>query len=380
MSKNNLFSTMFTTPGLTRRCLLRLSGATALVLVPGLSPSVQATASKSDIADASGTVKVLVWEGYENPEAFAGLATIDIEAAYLAANEDTINRTGTPGAFDLLTIYQGMIDPLIRTGRVSPIDPSLIPNFDSMYGFFRDADGLRRDGKLYGVPYTWGTMMVLYDADKTDQPKSFDDLMSPDLTGKVGMPDDAYAVITTFARYAGIDQANSLTRKQLEEVMSLLRTFKPQILSIAPSYGELPAMYGRGEIAVSLPDWTPTLLAAREAGRNVHSIVPQEGAFSFVDSWMLVSGAENEAAAYKVMNEAIGPAAQKVMADSTGLGIVNPEAVAMLPQEIQEAWGYDNLQSNFKQAPIYPGAPIEASGDVTTYQEWIAAWTDFKAA
>ena len=34
--------------------------------------------------NASGTVKVLVWEGYEDPNAFAELDDITIEAGYLA--------------------------------------------------------------------------------------------------------------------------------------------------------------------------------------------------------------------------------------------------------------------------------------------------------
>ncbi|MBY6120392.1 extracellular solute-binding protein [Mameliella alba] len=370
-----------TANGLTRRTLLRSSAAAAggLVLPPWMRSASAATSAEA-IAAASGAAKVLVWEGYENAEAFSGLPDVQIEAAYLAANEDTISKTGTPGSFDALTIYQGMIDPLLHLGRVQPIDTDLLPNRDKLFSFFRELGGLSRDGKTYGIPYTWGTLMVLYDADQIDEPQSFDDLMAPALKGKVAMPDDAYAVITTFARYAGFEDANRLSPDQLETVMNLLDKFRPQILSIAPSYGELPAMFARGEIAVSLPDWTPSVLAAVEAGRNVKSVIPAEGGFSFVDSWMLVNGALNEAAAYAVMNEAIGTHAQSVMAEYTGLGIVNAEAAAGLPEDIAKLWGYDDLQSNFSRAPLFPGAPISNSDGVTTYQDWLQAWTRFKAS
>lgn len=367
--------------GLTRRGLLKGTAAAAggLMLPPWMRPASAAPTADA-VAAASGTVKVLVWEGYEYAEAYTGLTDIEIEAAYLAANEDTISKTASPGAFDALTIYQGMIDPLRHLGRIQPIDTSLLSNRDKLFAFFRDMDGLSRDGKTYGVPYTWGTMMVLYDADQLDAPQSFDDLMAPELKGKVAMPDDAYAVITTFARYAGIEDANRLSPAQLETVMDLLDKFRPQILSIAPSYGELPAMFARGEIAVSVPDWTPSVLAAKEAGRNVKSTIPAEGGFSFVDSWMLVEGAENEAAAYALMNEAIGTTAQTAMAEYTGLGIVNKEAAGNLPEEIASVWGYDDLEKNFSQAPLFPGAPISASDGVTTYQDWLQAWTQFKAS
>ncbi len=329
---------------------------------------------------ASGDVKVLVWEGYENPDAFASLSAIDIQAAYLAANEDTITKTAAPGAFDLITIYQGMIDPLVKLNRLQSIDESRLSNLGDLYPFFRDTGDFSRGGMRYGVPYTWGTMMVLYDADKTDEPASFDDLMSPKLKGKIAMPDDAYAVITTFARYAGIEDANHLTRAQLDEVMTLLLNFKPQLLSIAPSYGELPAMMQRGEIVVSLPDWTPSMIAANDSGMNVRSTIPDEGAFSFVDCWMHIAGSANEDGAYAVMDAAIGKQAQTVMGATTGLGIVNKNAVPALGEAVSGPWSYENIDNTFARAPLYPGAPIESDGDVTTLQDWINAWTDFKAS
>lgn len=369
-----------TNQGFTRRRLIGTAAAvaTATMLPPWLRVA-QAAPSADEIAKASGAVKALVWEGYEYADAFKNLSDINIGAAYLAANEDTISKTGTPGAFDLITIYQGMIDPLRHLDRIEPVDTALLANYDKLFPFFRDIEGLRRDGQLYGVPYTWGTMMVLYDAGQTDEPKTFEDLMAPALKGKIAVPDDAYAVITTFARYAGIEEANRLSPEQLDTVMGLLNDFKPQILSVAPSYGELPAMYSRGEIAVSLPDWTPTLMAAKEAGKDVRATIPAEGAFSFIDSWMVVKGAENQPGAYAVMNEAIGTHAQKEMAAYSGLGIVNQEAASQLAEEVAKAWSYDDLANNFEKAPIYPGAPIEPTDGVTTYQDWIKAWTEFKA-
>lgn len=357
---------------LTRRhTLLGLASTAALLggLVAGRAP-----------AHAATSVNVLVWEGYENSEAFKGLADVTLTPAYLAANEDTITKTGTQGAFDLLTIYQGMIDPLRKVNRIEPIDESKVPNLASLFPLFSEMDTFKRDGQRYAVPYTWGAMMTLFDSEKTDEPKSFSDLMNPNLKGKIGMPDDAYAVITTFARYAGFDNANTLSKAQLGQVMDLLRKFKPQILSIAPSYGELPAMYQRGEILVSVPDWTPTVIGANNGGRKIKSTLIAEGGFSFVDCWMRVTGAEHVDEAYQVMNHAISEEAQQVIAVSTGLGIVNQKAVAKLAPDVTAPWSYDEVDKVFSRAPLYGGAPIEAVGDVTTYQDWVNAWTDFKAS
>lgn len=328
---------------------------------------------------ASGTVKMLVWEGYDNADAFAPLSDISIEAGYLAANEDTITKTQPAGAFDMLTIYQGMVDPLVALGRIEPIDTSRLSNYAELYPFFRDSEAFRRNGEVYAVPYAWGSMEVLYDADNTDAPRSFDDLMSPALTGKIAMVDDAYAGITTFARYAGFEDANNLTSDQLDQVMDLLLKFKPQLLAIAPSYGELPAMFSRREILVSVPDWAPTAIAAADSGINVKSTVPAEGAFSFVDSWMMVAGSENPDGAYAVLDQAISADAQAIIGENTWLGIVNPAGVPKMSAAMAGAYRYDEIDTVFAEAPLYAGVPIEP-GEFTTLDEWLARWTDFKAA
>lgn len=346
----------------------------------GGGDDAQAGLSAEEIEKASGKVKVLVWAGYADKKAFASLKGVSLEAALLAANEDTITKTKSSGAFDALTIYQGMIDPLRKLDRIAPINTSLLPNYSNLYPFFRKSEAFRRDGEVLGVPYTWGTMMMAYDAGRLEAPKSFEDLMAPELKGKIGMPDDAYAVVTTFARYAGFAEANRLTSDQLDEVMELLGKFKPQLLSIAPNYGELPAMYSRGEILASVPDWTPTALAASTEGRTIKTTIPEEGAFSFVDSWMVVNGAENLSGAYAVINQAISPETQAIVGKSTGLGVVNPEAVSDLGDAVAEAWRYEQLDETFDKAPLYRGAPVDESGDITTYQEWTSRWEKFKAA
>lgn len=357
--------------GLDRRTALAAGGAFGLAVASGglLRPAHA----------ASGTVKMLVWEGYDNADAFASLGDITIEAGYLAANEDTITKTQPAGAFDMLTIYQGMVDPLLALGRIQPIDTSRLTHYGELYPFFRDSPAFRRDGNVYAVPYAWGSMEILYDADNTEAPKSFDDLMAPALTGRIAMVDDAYAGITTFARYAGFDDANNLTSEQLDQVMDLLLTFKPQLLAIAPSYGELPAMFARREILVSVPDWAPTAIAAAESGVNVKSTIPEEGGLSFVDSWMMVSGAENEDGAYAVLDQGLSAEAQAIIGENTWLGIVNPQGVEKMSAAMAGAYRYDEIDDVFDRAPLYAGVPIEP-GDYTTLEEWLARWTDFKAA
>jgi hypothetical protein len=61
---------------------------------------------------------------------------------------------------------------------------------------------------------------------KVPPPHSFDDLMIPLLRKKIALPDDPYAVITTFALILGVLKppypTNNLTQDQLNEVLDAL--------------------------------------------------------------------------------------------------------------------------------------------------------------
>ncbi|MGH6937745.1 hypothetical protein, partial [Hypericibacter sp.] len=83
--------------------------------------------------------------------------------------------------------------------------------------------------------------------------------------------------------------------------------------------------------------------------------------------------------AYRLLDHAIGSEAQQAIALSTGLGIVNQEAVLKLDAAVTAPWRYDALDRLFVRAPLYDGVPLEEDGGIASYRDWTAAWEDFKA-
>ena len=84
---------------------------------------------------------------------------------------------------------------------------------------FRNDPNVNVDGKLYGVPFTWGSGPMMYDpAVIPTAPTSWNDLLKPEYTGKVGMMDDPLgnmmlaALIATDAKVP-----TQLTPDQLEQ-------------------------------------------------------------------------------------------------------------------------------------------------------------------
>lgn len=354
-------------------------GASTATTTAGLTPA--------GVASATGDVRAAVWQGYDDKQIFRALQGARLRAGYLTRNEDVLTdmRVGGRAVYDLTTIYQSYIDPMLALDVIDPIDPKLLSNFPGLFQRFRDEQSLYRDGELYLVPYLWGTQHVNYRSDLLDAPQTFDDLMDSSLRGKIGLNDDLYAAITQFSRFAGVRDPTRLTPEDLEHTMELLRRFKPQVAAIQPG-SELTGLLVRGEVIVSTPDWAPSAVQARRQGLEIEATMP---AFTFIDGWLKIRGGKNEAATYRLMDYAISEQAQATAAVRVGLGIVNEAAARKLPQDVRDAARinldgrvvvpYDDLDALLTAAPAYRGLPVER-GEYTTLQDWVKAWEQFKAS
>jgi spermidine/putrescine-binding protein len=326
-----------------------------------------------EIANASGEVKVLGWPYYEAPENLPSGVTQSW--GYLTANEDTLTKTSQPGEFDAVTIYQGEIDQLRKLDRIIPIDISLLSNWSQMATFFQDTEVIRRDGQVWAVPYKWGFAFTHYLEDElSSPPETFEALEDPALAGKIGLPDDPYAVISTFAFFAGFgDTANSLTQEQFDQTIALLNGFKSQVRTIH-AYGEEAQLLDRGDIWVDLPAFSGGLVEAQKAG--VKTGFTYLGAWSYVDCWMILGDAPNLAATYAMINQSLSPEAQIA---STELSLANPvvdAAIDALPPELR----YASADEVLERAPLLPGVTVEEGGEFVPFQEWLKAWEQFKSA
>ncbi len=376
--KNKLLTNYKKTGGglIKRRQVLKGMSLGALTLAVGNTLSFS-----SALGAPSGDVNMLVWEGYEPQEAFAHLSDVNVNRSFMSQNDDTITKTKNPGDFDIMTIFQGQINALMKLDRTLPIDTSRLPSFNQLYPFFQNSNSFRRNGDLWCVPCAWGDILISYNAEKVDAPKSFDDLMNPSLKGKISFPDDPYAVITSFAQFAGMPDINNLTPAQLDETMALLAKFKPQLLNIATSYGELPAQFKRGEILVSVNDIRNTMASSQADGLDVRAVVLEEGAWAYCDSWHIVKGIANEEAAYAVIDATISKEGQAIIGNNTALGMCNPSALADINPDYNAIYDdvYSDVDAYFAKNPMPDGMPVDNDGGYASHKDWLRAWDKFKA-
>jgi spermidine/putrescine-binding protein len=228
---------------------------------------------------------------------------------------------------------------------------------------------------VWAVPYKWGFAFTHFRTDKVDAPpESFEALMDSALEGRIGLPDDPYAVISTFAFFAGYgDSANELSQEQFDETIQLLNDFKKQVKTVH-AYGEEAQLLGRGDIWVDLPSFSGALVEAKKA--DLDTDFTYLGAWSYVDCWMVLRDGKNLAGTYAMLDQSLSPDAQL---ETTKTSLANPvvdSAVSGLPSELQ----YDSADDVLERAPLLPGVTVEKGGDVVPFQDWLEAWEQFKSA
>ena len=298
------------TETLNRRTLLARAGRGAGVVAGAgtLAPLIAACGSSSPSSSASssaagsgltldkvmhatGNVKVLGFSGYQVRQSTPPGMTA--KWGYNSTNEQIITKTTQPGSFDLVIITSALLGQLRLLNRIAPIDVSLLPNWTKLDPFFRNTPFIRADGKIWAVPQHWGYNYTQYNADKLAAPTTYQDLLSPNLRHKIGLPDDPYAVITTFAFFAGLSKdANTLTPSQFKTVTNMLEDFRKQVLTIH-QYGEENQLFARHDIYVDLPSYSNSFLLTRKAGINAQYTLL--GAWSYIDCYWVLAAATNVA-------------------------------------------------------------------------------------
>lgn len=288
---------------------------------------------------SAGELNILTWEGYADPsviEPFEAATGCKVSATYVGSNDDFAPKLAAGGGvFDIVTPSIDTTKSLIDAGFVQPIDTAKITAWGDLYPKFTQAEGLHKDGQVYGVPYAWGAVPFMYLKDKfPTPPTSIADLWNPDLKGRVSLWDDKSALYVA-ARLNGDMNIYNLTDEQLAAAQAKLIEQRPNIRKYWATAGELVDLYKSGEVWISNTwgGYQSSLLAAD--GMEVIEFIPKEGAEGWMDSNMIVAGTPNEDCAYQFLNMASGVEGQTGVFKVNGYSSTNPVAAKsfMTPEQ-----------------------------------------------
>jgi spermidine/putrescine-binding protein len=306
-----------------------IKGAATAAVVASLVP----------FAASAGEVNLLTWEGYADEsfvKPFEDATGCKVSATYVGSNDDFAPKlVAGGGVYDLVTPSIDATKALIEAGFIEPLDLSNFPRYEEIYEKFRLSEGINHDGKVYGIPYSWGSIPFMYRTDKFDTPPtSLKMLWNPKYKGKISLWDDKSALYVA-SRVIGNMNIYHLTDSELDAARSKLIEQKPLVRKYWATAGELVDLYTAGEVWISNTwgGYQSALLA--DQGIEVKEFIPEEGAEGWMDSWMVVKGTPNAECAYKYMAMATTEVGQCGVSNVNGYSSANPVAAknCMTPEQ-----------------------------------------------
>lgn len=257
---------------------------------------------------------------------------VDVEYTTFASNEEMYAKIRSGSAsYDVIIPSDYMIARMSDEGMLAELNFDNIPNAsyidDRFWNSIYDPDN------QYSVPYTWGTVGIVYNTTKvTEEIDSWASLWDEKYAGKILMfdnPRDAFAIAYEYLGYS----INSTDLGEMEEAANLLVQQKgvlqayvmDQIFNKMQSGEAWIAPYYAGDATVMI-DENPDL----------DFVIPKEGSNIFVDAMCVLETSEHKELAEEFINFLCDP---EIMAENIGyIGYSSPSTAAkeLLDEETQE--------------------------------------------
>jgi putative spermidine/putrescine transport system substrate-binding protein len=295
----------------------------------GLAASLLATGLFAAPASAE-TLRVLAWDGYADPDwvkEFIAETGIDTKVVFIGSDDEIWAKIkGSEGKdFDVMAVNTAQLQRYIDAKLVTPWDLSAIPNQKTVLPRFADLSKIRgetRDGKVYGIPFAFDSIGLIYDTDKVKPaPTSMSVLWDPKYRGKVLAYDNGEHNFSFTALTMGVADPFHLTADQVTAAKSKLIDLKKNVLSFYTTADEAQQIYQNNDVALIWANYgQQQLKALQKVGAHVAYINPSEGALSWLDNWAMTSGVRDQTAAAKWVNFLLQKKISGALSERQGFG------------------------------------------------------------
>jgi len=379
--------------------VLKVFGAFAVGA--GLACTVASGAAQADmlqaIGEPEGVVDIVAWPGYiergETDPDYDWVTGYEEKTGCkvrvkTAGTSDEMVALMNEGGFDLVTASGDASLRLIYGDRVQEVNVDLIESYGTIDPRLQNAPWHTVDGKHYGVPYQWGSNVLMYNTDAFSAPPESWNVVFEETTlddgksnkGRVQAFDgpiyiaDAGLYLMNHKPELGIEDPYELNEEQFAAALDLLR----QQRAIVNRYWHDPFIQiddftNEGVVASSAWPFQVNLLQSKE--QPIASVVPQEGATGWADTTMMHVDAPHPNCAYLWMEWSINPKLQGDLAAWFGSVPVVPNACtgnALLGDQGCSINGFDDFDRiHFWRTPR---AECPTQGECVPYYRWVTSY------
>ncbi|MWV39815.1 PotD/PotF family extracellular solute-binding protein [Natrialba sp. INN-245] len=255
-----------------------------------------------------------------------------------------------------------------------PIDTSALENYDSLLETFENPI-YDAGSEVHGIPTVYGTVGMAYNRDELGELDSWEACWDEANDGRITMQGTDFVRVFTTALYLGMDpndiQVDDSYEDGIEQIWDSVREQQDLVSNYWTTGDEHVRMYSEGEAYVG-EAWGGRIKAAVEDGHDhLDYVVPQEGAYSWSDNWVMVSGIDDATRRtamayfdYLLSEDVIVPLAE-------ALGY--PPATDATSDVIEDLYDYDPSGGE-RLTFLEPGYEDEHS------DEWSEEWESIQSA
>jgi putative spermidine/putrescine transport system substrate-binding protein len=349
------------------------------------------------IGEPEGVVDIVAWPGYiergDTDAAFDWVTGYEEKTGCkvrikTAGTSDEMVALMNEGGFDLVTASGDASLRLIYGDRVQEVNIGLIESYNTVDPRLQEAPWHTVEGKHYGVPYQWGSNVLMYNTNAFSSPPDSWNVVFEEATlddgksnkGRVQAFDgpiyiaDAGLYLMTHKPELGITDPYELNEEQFAAALDLLR----QQREIVNRYWHDPFIQiddftNEGVVASSAWPFQVNLLRGKE--QPISSVVPKEGATGWADTTMMHVNAPHPNCAYMWMEWSLNPKLQGDLAAWFGSVPVVPAACKgnkLLGDEGCTINGFDEFDRiHFWRTPR---AQCPSQGECVPYYRWVTSY------
>ncbi len=264
---------------------------------------------------------------------FEKLTGIKVNYTNYATNEELYAKLKGGGTtYDVIIPSDYMISKMIKEKLIQPIDMENIPNYKYIMDNYRN---LAYDPEnAYSVPYTWGTVGIIYNAEEIDIPREeidWDILWNEEYKDQILMfdnPRDAFAIAEIMLGYS----LNTEDPAELKAAAEKLREQKDVVQAYVMD--EVFDKMAAGE-ALLAPYYAGDALTILEDNEDLDFAVPKSGTNLFVDAMCIPSSAKQKEAAEMYINFMCEPDIAFANIDYICYSTPHSAAFDMLDEEVK---------------------------------------------
>jgi len=283
------------------------------------------------------TISVYNWGDYIDSDVidiFEAETGIRVIYETYETNEDMYAKIAMGGSsYDVIVPSDYMIERMIRENLLQPINWNNVPNVKNIDPRFTHES---YDPEfMNSVPYTWGTMGLLYNTETVlNAPDSWDILLDPEYKMDLFMlnaPRDTTAIALVMCGH----DLNSTDPAHLADAKKLLIDQKPLVLAYVVD--EVKDKMIAGEASVALV-WSGDATFCMSESDMLDYVVPKEGSNIFYDSMCIPHNARNVSGAEKFIDFMCRADIAAMNYDYVGYAIPNTAAI--------ELWGAEEYNAS----------------------------------